>query len=132
MEILNEKAERLQAKKDMDFMKEIEERVKKELKFSISGSGQRQSINQTRAFAQSQGMPSIQSSTHTPTQLPQLNRTESQDVGSMGMRNFPSVINEEQLLSTTNLCNESLVRSEVEHVVGKWGDKIKGFEVQLR
>jgi hypothetical protein len=29
MEILNEKAERLQAKKDMDFMKEIEERVKK-------------------------------------------------------------------------------------------------------
>lgn len=41
------------------------------------------------------------------------------------------MINEEHL-STTNLSNESLVRSEVEHVVGKWGDKIKIFEVQLR
>jgi len=30
------------------------------------------------------------------------------------------------------LCNETLVRSEVEHVVGRWGDKIKNFEVQLR
>ena len=42
------------------------------------------------------------------------------------------MISEEQLLNTTNLCNESLVRSEVEHVVGKWGDKIKNFEVQLK
>lgn len=32
MEILNEKAERLQAKKDLEIMKEIEERVKKEIR----------------------------------------------------------------------------------------------------
>lgn len=34
MEILNEKAERLQAKKEIEIMKEIEEKVKKELKGS--------------------------------------------------------------------------------------------------
>lgn len=32
MEILNEKAERLQAKKEVEIMKEIEEKVRKEVK----------------------------------------------------------------------------------------------------
>lgn len=38
MEILNEKAERLQAKKDVEIFKEIEERVRKELKINLSAS----------------------------------------------------------------------------------------------
>jgi hypothetical protein len=38
IEILNEKAERLQAKKEVEIMKEIEERVKKELRVSIHTS----------------------------------------------------------------------------------------------
>lgn len=35
IEILNEKAERLHAKKEVEIMKEIEERVKKELRISV-------------------------------------------------------------------------------------------------
>ena len=35
MEILNEKAERMQAKKEFEIFKEIEERVKKEIKTSL-------------------------------------------------------------------------------------------------
>jgi hypothetical protein len=36
MEILNEKAERLQAKKEVEIFKEIEERVKKEIKCNLT------------------------------------------------------------------------------------------------
>jgi chromosome segregation ATPase len=57
MEILSEKAERLQAKKDLEFMKEIEERVKKELKISVTPAVPRTStkINPTNSYTVIQG-----------------------------------------------------------------------------
>lgn len=38
MEILNEKAERMQAKKEVEILKEIEERVRKEIKATLTTS----------------------------------------------------------------------------------------------
>jgi hypothetical protein len=38
MEILSQKAERIQAKKDVEIIKEIEERVKKEIKINLGGT----------------------------------------------------------------------------------------------
>lgn len=53
MEILNEKAERLQAKKEVEIMKEIEEKVRKEIK-SINSPGPSFSNGQQSAASISQ------------------------------------------------------------------------------
>jgi hypothetical protein len=47
MEILGEKAERMQAKKEVEILKEIEERVRKEIKATLTPSLLSQSPNNT-------------------------------------------------------------------------------------
>lgn len=59
MEILSEKADRLQAKKDIEFMREIQERVKQEVK----GTGQG-TIRNLPSLSQA-GSPPLQPSQHT-------------------------------------------------------------------
>jgi hypothetical protein len=45
MEILSQKAERIQAKKDVEIIKEIEERVKKEIKINLGGGAPANTAN---------------------------------------------------------------------------------------
>jgi hypothetical protein len=57
MEILNEKAERIQAKKEVEIFKEIEDRVRKEVKNNLTSS---------IVPGLQNGQPSISSTTNVP------------------------------------------------------------------
>lgn len=71
IEILNEKAERLQAKKEVEILKEIEERVKKELRVSITNSPIGSVSNQIGSLS------SVQTPNHNTTHAPTNNPNPS-------------------------------------------------------
>lgn len=59
IEILNEKAERLKAKKEVEFMREIQEKVKNQLKGNSQGppSKNLSAMNQTSNFGRQNSLP---------------------------------------------------------------------------
>lgn len=141
MEILNEKAERLQAKKDLEIMKEIEERVKKEIRTINATSSS--NIRPSNSYTNLQHIQNIQNAQNyfnngnpladldKPAETQGLSYDSTEEVVKSTTRRVPSLLDEEQIIQRAAL-SDNARKEELEHIIEHWSEKMKYFEIQLK
>ena len=96
MEILSEKAERMQAKKELEIMKEIEERVKKDIKVSLNTkSGLNPTTQPTNSYTIIQGNQNNTNPSQFAHKTESKNPSKSEEeMNNMGIKKLPSIVTE--------------------------------------
>ena len=150
MEILNQKAERQQAKRDIEFIKEIEERVKKEMKNLTGGNSGTASLSSTtpgikRESSNKSQRLSIISSKFTEGGLPSIHESNNSGLLRVSEVSEGQEDKEKEGEERARLARSSIVmprrsstldetslgsnwNDQIEIVLSRWGDRLKQFE----
>ena len=151
MELLSQKAERQQAKKDIELIKEIEERVRKEIRTSSSGlnnsSNGMNSLSSTtpgikRESANKSQRPSIVASKLTEGGLPSIQESQRGGVPQVSLDGGDGEVRETEVNGRgrnsmmiprmSSMGDENGMGSnwseQIEVLLGRWGDRLKNLE----
>lgn len=122
-------------------MKEIEERVKKEIRTINAASSS--NIRPSNSYTNLQHIQNIQNAQNyfnngnpladldKPSETQGLSYDSAEEVVKSTTRRIPSLLDEEQIIQRAAL-SDNARKEELEHIIEHWSEKMKYFEIQLK